>query len=188
MPEPLPFSSHCCGHSPHGPPHTHTTPVLTPRSPTHPTPHLPILPPKHPLNTPHPQVLFLDSDCLPVLEPSPLFEAGQYRAGGNLFWPDFHVGDSYFPVTPMWVGSEGVGVGRRRARSAGFFVLEALLLLVVVLLLLLGATCSPLFLASPPPNSQLPILASRQVPAPPGATPLGGRRAGAADRVWPVPL
>ena len=36
-----------------------------------------------------PQVLFLDSDSLPLLDPSLAFDTPEYRRHGNLFFPDY---------------------------------------------------------------------------------------------------
>ncbi|GAB4820033.1 hypothetical protein N2152v2_007079 [Parachlorella kessleri] len=49
------------------------------------------------------QVLFLDSDAHPVLDPTSLFDEASYKQHGNLFWRDFYVGDvGMFSVTPMF--------------------------------------------------------------------------------------
>ena len=39
-----------------------------------------------------PQVLYLDSDSTPLLDPAALFGAEQYRRHGNLYWADFYAG------------------------------------------------------------------------------------------------
>ena len=35
------------------------------------------------------EVLVLDADNVPLLNPEPLFESAQYRQKGNTFWPDW---------------------------------------------------------------------------------------------------
>ena len=35
-----------------------------------------------------PQVMYLDSDSMPLLDPTPFFELESYRFNGSLFWPD----------------------------------------------------------------------------------------------------
>lgn len=64
-----------------------------------------------------PQVLYLDADSTPLLDPAPLFSTEQYLAAGNLFWPDFYAGDVHaikaerlFEVCPA-VGWQGGGGG-----------------------------------------------------------------------------
>ena len=37
----------------------------------------------------HLQVLMLDSDNLPLTDPTYLFSEPAYKASGSLFWPDF---------------------------------------------------------------------------------------------------
>ncbi|KAK9813024.1 hypothetical protein WJX72_007665 [[Myrmecia] bisecta] len=34
-------------------------------------------------------ILLLDADCIPVADPSRLFDSTEYQKSGNLFWPDF---------------------------------------------------------------------------------------------------
>lgn len=35
------------------------------------------------------QMLFLDADCLPLVDPAVLFEDPEYVKHGSLFWPDY---------------------------------------------------------------------------------------------------
>jgi hypothetical protein len=37
---------------------------------------------------PYSEVLLLDSDAMPLVDPNALFESPEYRRAGNLFWPD----------------------------------------------------------------------------------------------------
>ena len=37
---------------------------------------------------PFEEVLFLDSDATPALDPQPLFDHPSYQAAGSMFWPD----------------------------------------------------------------------------------------------------
>jgi hypothetical protein len=53
----------------------------------------------------HAQVLFLDSESMPLLDPSVLFETEQYRQHGNLFWPAFFVQDmdgTHYMTRPLY--------------------------------------------------------------------------------------
>ena len=49
------------------------------------------------------QVLLLDSDCLPLVDPSWVFEDALYRKQSNLHWPDFWSTWVSPPVFP-WLG------------------------------------------------------------------------------------
>lgn len=67
---------------------------------------------------------------MPVLELSPLFEAAQYKASGNLFWADYHVGDSAWPVSSLYslfqlpAPWEGGGAQRLRQTESGQLLLD----------------------------------------------------------------
>ena len=39
------------------------------------------------------EVLYLDADCIPVKDPTYLFDDFRYRASGSIFWPDIPPGD-----------------------------------------------------------------------------------------------
>lgn len=50
------------------------------------------------------EVVILDSDCLPLRDPSWMFSAPQYQQHGNLFWPDFWsnwVRDEAYPLAGL---------------------------------------------------------------------------------------
>lgn len=53
------------------------------------------------------QVLFLDSDNYPLLNPSSLFNADAYKKHGNLFWADYWCACLVVPLTavPMQGGA-----------------------------------------------------------------------------------
>jgi hypothetical protein len=47
------------------------------------------------------QVLVLDSDSLPLVNPETLFESTSYKKHGNLFWPDYW--DANVGNQPGWL-------------------------------------------------------------------------------------
>ncbi|GAB4818060.1 hypothetical protein N2152v2_005106 [Parachlorella kessleri] len=54
---------------------------------------------------PFKEVLFLDSDSMPLLDPTALFELPQYQQHGNLFWPAFFVEDiqgTHYQMKPLY--------------------------------------------------------------------------------------
>lgn len=53
-------------------------------------------------------VLFLDADCIPVVNPAFLFDTGEYARDGAIFWPDIHGGKPLNKVP--W---SNVGLGYR---------------------------------------------------------------------------
>lgn len=49
------------------------------------------------------EVLFLDADNVPVVDPARFFDCEPYRQAGALFWPDFHPLDRR---NPIWTATE----------------------------------------------------------------------------------
>lgn len=46
------------------------------------------------------EVLYLDADCIPIQDPTPLFDCEGYREDGAIFWPDVgHRGEALLHVT-----------------------------------------------------------------------------------------
>ena len=50
------------------------------------------------LNTNFQHVLLLDSDSIPLADPTPLFSSPEYQEAGALFWPDFWVTSRDNPI------------------------------------------------------------------------------------------
>ncbi|GAB4823069.1 hypothetical protein N2152v2_010115 [Parachlorella kessleri] len=81
---------------------------------------------------PYREVLYLDSDSMPLLDPTFLFDLQQYRQHGNLYWPDsfaweawsFHPGELYkllgLEVVNPWPTSDS----QERQCEPGQFLLD----------------------------------------------------------------
>jgi hypothetical protein len=59
------------------------------------------------------QVLLLDYDCTPLINPTALFEGPHMALHGNLFWPDLPDGGETRP--PIKKGAEALGMNSTQA-------------------------------------------------------------------------
>jgi alpha 1,2-mannosyltransferase len=58
-------------------------------------------------SAPFQEVFFLDSDSMPLLDPTPFFELESYKFNGSLFWPDHwchHLGLFHLVGHDPWEG------------------------------------------------------------------------------------
>lgn len=53
------------------------------------------------LHSPFREILFLDADNVPVVNPEFLFDTSQFQATGAIFWPDYHY-DNRQKARPVW--------------------------------------------------------------------------------------
>lgn len=66
-------------------------------------------------SAPFDEVLLLDGDNTPLMDPSPLFDLPEYRLSGSLFWPDYGCGEVPLFQSLALVG-EGSSPWRRTAK------------------------------------------------------------------------
>lgn len=83
------------------------------------------------------EVLYLDSDIVPVVDPTPLFDGDGYRERGAMLWPDLQTDYGFDIERPTWAicglptpGDGALSDGKHHSRPTGYTPIESGQLLI----------------------------------------------------------